>query len=59
MLRLAAEYADIIGFTGSSPDREGRFADGFADFKAFEERVEFVRAALGKRGDEVEFNVLV
>lgn len=57
-LRVAAKYADVIAFTGAGPDREGRFA-GLAGVEELKERVEFVRAELGERGDQVEFNVLV
>ncbi|VVJ23375.1 putative Rif11 homolog [Amycolatopsis camponoti] len=55
ILTLAAEHADIIGFTGTA-----KFPDGGAPIPAsaedIEERVEFVRSKLG--GREAEFNLL-
>jgi probable F420-dependent oxidoreductase len=57
-LRVAAKYADIIGFTGASVDAVGKFA-GLADVSALSERLKFTREALGERADEVEFNILV
>jgi probable F420-dependent oxidoreductase len=57
-LRLAAEQADIIGFSGAAVDREGNLT-ALADLATFTERLEFTRAALGDRADKVEFNVLV
>ncbi|MEU0796503.1 LLM class F420-dependent oxidoreductase [Amycolatopsis sp. NPDC005961] len=56
ILTLAAEHADIIGFTGTA-----KFPDGGAPIPAsaedIEERVEFVRSKLGGRNG-VEFNLL-
>jgi probable F420-dependent oxidoreductase len=56
LLSLAAEHADIIGFTGAAPGNEGG-RPRFAAAEALDERVEFVRNRLG--GREVEFNVIV
>jgi probable F420-dependent oxidoreductase len=55
VLTLAAEHADIIGFTGTakSPDGAALVPAGAEDI---EERVEFVRAKLG--GRHAEFNLL-
>lgn len=57
LLTLAAQHADIIGFTGAAPG-DGRFpsldsAEGVA------ERVAFARERLGERADAVELNILV
>ncbi|WP_326956508.1 TIGR03621 family F420-dependent LLM class oxidoreductase [Amycolatopsis sp. NBC_01286] len=55
ILTLAAEHADIIGFTGTakSPDAGALVPASAEDIG---ERVEFVRSKLGDR--EVEFNLL-
>jgi probable F420-dependent oxidoreductase len=56
LLTLAAKHADIIGFPGAG------FSDGrmyVFDADDVAERVEFTRAALGPRVDEVEFNTLL
>ncbi|MGU3292960.1 TIGR03621 family F420-dependent LLM class oxidoreductase [Williamsia sp. M5A3_1d] len=56
MLRLAAEHADIIGFTGASPDRDGTMSlNSAADI---DERVRFARDAAGARADDIEWNLL-
>ncbi|MEV7092768.1 LLM class F420-dependent oxidoreductase [Amycolatopsis sp. NPDC051045] len=55
ILTLAAEHADIIGFTGTSKTPDGA-APAPASAEEIEERIEFVRAKLG--GREVEFNLL-
>ncbi|GLY67458.1 LLM class F420-dependent oxidoreductase [Amycolatopsis taiwanensis] len=57
-LGVAAKHADVIAFTGAAPDREGNMA-GLAGADEFKNRVEFVRAELGERADDVELNVLV
>lgn len=56
MLRLAAERADIVAFTGAGAQPDGSLST-LAGAPAFRERVEFVRAALGER--EAELNVLI
>ncbi|WP_181773900.1 LLM class F420-dependent oxidoreductase [Amycolatopsis pittospori] len=55
LLTLAAEHADIVGFTGTAavPDGGGLVP---ADAEGIEERVNFVREKLN--GREVEFNIL-
>lgn len=57
-LGVAVKHADVIAFTGTAPDREGNLG-ALASAEEFKERVEFVRAELGERADDVEFNVLV
>lgn len=59
MLRLGAEHASIIGFTGSRPITKVRDTSGLLGPEGFAERVEFVRAQAGARADEIELNVLV
>ncbi len=60
LLRLAAERADIIGFTGFSPNADGsgvrleRFTSG-----GLEQRVALVREAAGDRFDSLELNALL
>ncbi|WP_410667036.1 LLM class F420-dependent oxidoreductase [Amycolatopsis sp. cmx-4-68] len=56
ILTLAAEHADIIGFTGTAKTPDGA-ALAPATAEDIEERVEFVRSKLGTR--EAEFNLLV
>ena len=52
MLRLAAERADIIGFTGASTDRDGTMTlNSPADLGS---RVQFARDAAGDRADSIE-----
>jgi probable F420-dependent oxidoreductase len=51
MLRLAAQEADIVGFTITSADRDPA--------RQLAERVEFVRAAAGDRFDSLELNLFV
>jgi probable F420-dependent oxidoreductase len=55
-LTLAAEHADIIGFTGTAKTPDG-VAPAPATAEDIEERVKFVRSKLGDR--EAEFNLLV
>ncbi|MEV6879165.1 LLM class F420-dependent oxidoreductase [Amycolatopsis sp. NPDC051128] len=55
ILTLAAEHADIIGFTGTAKTPDGA-AVVPASAEDIEERVKFVRAKLGDR--EAEFNLL-
>ncbi|MEV6643355.1 LLM class F420-dependent oxidoreductase [Amycolatopsis sp. NPDC051371] len=54
-LTLAAEHADIIGFTGTAKSPDGG-APAPASAEDIEERVKFVRSKLG--GRQVEFNLL-
>lgn len=56
VLRLAAEQADIIAFTGTAPVRDG---DGLAlaGLAEFTGRLELVRRLLGDRADRVELNI--
>ncbi|MDP4505315.1 TIGR03621 family F420-dependent LLM class oxidoreductase [Nonomuraea turcica] len=57
VLRLAAQHADIIAFNGGADGPNGRVGlPVFAGAKAMAERVERVRALLGDRIAEVEFN---
>jgi probable F420-dependent oxidoreductase len=57
LLRLAAEHADVISFSGAAKARGGgRLPAGSAQLA---ERVSFVRAAAGDRLAEVELNLLV
>jgi probable F420-dependent oxidoreductase len=56
VLKLAAEHADIVGFTGTAATKtEGRMA--LAGVHELAERVEFTRKALDSR--DVELNLLV
>lgn len=58
VLRLAAERADIITFAGMAPDESSRTgALRPLQAAAFDERVEFVRAASG--GSDAERNLVV
>lgn len=57
LLRLAAEYADVISFSGAAKGRDGgRLPAGSAQLA---ERVSFVRVAARDRLSEVELNLLV
>ncbi|MFI9585697.1 LLM class F420-dependent oxidoreductase [Streptomyces sp. NPDC052236] len=57
VLRLAAERADIIGFTGIAKGSNG--LPQLSTPEALSERVTFVRKHLGDRAGQVEFNLLV
>jgi probable F420-dependent oxidoreductase len=57
ILGLAAEHADVIGFTGMAKTPDGAPIAG-ATAEGIDERVAFVRAKLGARESEVEFNLL-
>jgi probable F420-dependent oxidoreductase len=59
LLRLAAQTADIVGFTGFSPDREGHNHRTHFDRSGLAERVAFVRQQAGDRADQVELNILL
>lgn len=56
VLRLAAEHADIIAFTGTTEVRDG---DGLklGGIAEVTDRIEYVRGLLGDRIDQVEFNI--
>ena len=56
LLTLAAEHADIIGFIGAAASDEKMV---LADAAEITERVDFTKAALGARADEVELNIMV
>jgi probable F420-dependent oxidoreductase len=58
VLRLAAEEAQIVGFTGLTWSNDGLVPSGAAA-RALAERVRFVRDAAGRRADTLELNVLV
>ncbi|MEU7767498.1 LLM class F420-dependent oxidoreductase [Nocardia sp. NPDC049190] len=58
LLRVAAEHADIIAFTGAAAARNGAPLQ-MAGLAEIEERVAYVRELLGPRIDRVEFNILV
>lgn len=57
MLTLAARYASTVAFTGAASTAAGALR--LAGPAEIDERVAFVRAALGDRAPEVELNVLV
>ncbi|RSM45475.1 LLM class F420-dependent oxidoreductase [Amycolatopsis balhimycina DSM 5908] len=57
VLGLAAEHADIIGFTGTTKTPDGAPLAA-AGPEEIDERVAFVRAKLGDREAHVEFNLL-
>ncbi|MFE3054657.1 LLM class F420-dependent oxidoreductase [Nocardia sp. NPDC059239] len=56
-LRLAAEYADIVAFTGASSADSGLLTLADADSTA--KKTDYVRGLLGNRAGAVEFNLLV
>ncbi len=58
VLRLAAQEADIIGFTGLTWKGSSLRPTGVAA-ESIAERVAFVRASAGERFDRLEFNALV
>ncbi|MFI1916633.1 TIGR03621 family F420-dependent LLM class oxidoreductase [Nocardia sp. NPDC020380] len=57
MLRLAAEHADIIAFTGGGTADDGRII--VADSATTEKKTDYARGLLGSRVGTVEFNILV
>lgn len=57
VLRLAAQYADTVAFSGAVMSAEG--APQLVDADAFAERVAFFEAAAGERAAHVERNILV
>jgi probable F420-dependent oxidoreductase len=60
VLRLAAEKATIVGFSGAvSGATSADKPSGLISPDAFTERVKYVQAAAGARAQDLEFNVLV
>ncbi|MHC3001797.1 TIGR03621 family F420-dependent LLM class oxidoreductase [Gordonia metallireducens] len=57
VLRMAAEHADIVGFTAARTGRDGDLEPLSAD--DFAERVAFARSAAGDRVDDIEWNLLM
>ncbi|WP_280415931.1 TIGR03621 family F420-dependent LLM class oxidoreductase [Nocardia carnea] len=57
MLTLAARYASVVALTGAATTGAGPLRP--AGPAEIDERVRFVRAALGERAAEVELNILV
>ncbi|BCK55595.1 LLM class F420-dependent oxidoreductase [Nocardia wallacei] len=57
LLRVAAEHADIVAFTGGTAADSGHITVASPDATA--QRVEYVRGLLGERADSVEYNILV
>ncbi|MFD4401337.1 TIGR03621 family F420-dependent LLM class oxidoreductase [Nocardia sp. NPDC058499] len=57
MLTLAARYASVVALTGAATTGAGPLR--LAGPGEIDERVRFVRAALGERAAEVELNILV
>ena len=58
VLGLAAEHADIVGFSGTAPGKDGDFRN-LCDIQDLEERVRHVEDRLGPRVDHVERNIYV
>ncbi|MEV6773481.1 TIGR03621 family F420-dependent LLM class oxidoreductase [Nocardia sp. NPDC051030] len=57
MLRLAAERADVIAFTGGGTADSGKIT--LADVATTAKKTDHVRSLLGTRAEKVEFNLLV
>lgn len=57
VLRLAAERADIIAFTGGHAADSGHIS--LADSATTAKKTDYVRELLGARGDRVELNLLI
>ncbi|GAC83706.1 hypothetical protein GP2_014_00640 [Gordonia paraffinivorans NBRC 108238] len=57
VLRLAAEHADIVGYTAARTSRDGALSPLAA--AEFAERVAFARDAAGERADAIEWNLLM
>ncbi|ETA05950.1 MULTISPECIES: TIGR03621 family F420-dependent LLM class oxidoreductase [Gordonia] len=57
VLRMAAEHADIVGFTAARTGRKGDLEPLSAT--DFDERVAFARDAAGARSGDVEWNLLM
>lgn len=58
VLALAAEYADIVGFTGFAATPDGRKGD-LSPVDGIAERIAYVRGRAGDRFPALELNVLV
>ncbi|UFS98331.1 TIGR03621 family F420-dependent LLM class oxidoreductase [Nocardia huaxiensis] len=56
-LRLAAEHADIVAFTGGGAGPDGRII--LADDTVTAKKTAYLRDALGDRAGKVEFNLLI
>ncbi|MET9592105.1 TIGR03621 family F420-dependent LLM class oxidoreductase [Streptomyces sp. NPDC006516] len=56
VLRLAAEHADIIGFTGTAPVDDGQGLK-LGDLAEITRRIEEVHTLLGDRARDVELNI--
>ena len=59
LLTLAAEQADIVSFTGFSPDREGNNVRTHFSRGGLAERVAFVRSGSAGRDQPPEHNLLI
>lgn len=59
LLTLAAEQADIVGFTGFSPDREGHNQPTHFTRSGLADRVALVRRAAAHREQPPELNLLL
>ena len=59
VLTVAAELADIVGFTGFSFNRDGTSRQTHFSWDGLAERIDFVRQAAGPRADQLELNLLV
>lgn len=59
MLRIAAEHAETIGFTGAAKPKRDGGALSLTDADSIAERVQFALDAAGDRAPEVELNLLV
>ncbi|GLZ51655.1 TIGR03621 family F420-dependent LLM class oxidoreductase [Actinomycetospora sp. NBRC 106378] len=57
MLRIAAQRARIVGFSGTTTDREGRLS--LIAGSSYAERVDHARSAAGDRAGEIEWNALL
>ncbi|MCX4097969.1 TIGR03621 family F420-dependent LLM class oxidoreductase [Nocardia sp. alder85J] len=57
LLRVAAEHADVIAFTGGGTDDSGHLTG--AGPQELAQKVQYVRELLGPRRDRVEFNLLI
>lgn len=57
MLRIAAQRAQIVGFSGTTTDRDGRLSLISGD--TYAERVEHAHRAAGDRAGEIEWNALL
>ncbi|WP_433761773.1 TIGR03621 family F420-dependent LLM class oxidoreductase [Nocardia sp. CA-135398] len=58
LLRVAADYADIVGLTGAAPAYNGGPLR-FVGLAAVAERMTYLRELLGSRAEDVELNILL